>query len=86
MKLAALLLIPTLGLAACGSTYQNDEVARTVVAAGAGYALGQYIEKKSNDDDSDRVHRHRDRYREYCRGNRHDYDDCVPRHNRRDRK
>lgn len=81
MRLATLFLIPALGLAGCSGDYGNEEMARTVVAAGAGYALGKYVEKKSNDDDRD----DRRDYRWECRGDRYDSDRCYPHHRYDDR-
>lgn len=85
MKLAALLLIPVIGLAGCSADYSNDEVARTVVAAGAGYALGKYVEKNANDDRDDRRRDHRRDYVRECRGDRFDSERCYPRHRYDDR-
>lgn len=68
----AALLITAVILSGC----TGPDLARSVVAAGAGYAVGRHVERNADEGDPREV------YRTYCRGDRFDASDCYPRRTR----
>jgi len=68
----AALLATAIILAGCS----GQDLARSAVAAGAGYAIGRHVERNADEGDP------REIYRTYCRGDRFDESDCYPRRSR----